>query len=225
MSIGSRIREARKKSGLTQAQLGSKVGMVQATISELETGESAGTTNIASIAHALGVSALWLETGKGSPAPSMPAVKFDQNVAPATLGSRAIPVISAIQAGAMREITIPYSLGDGYATVFVDDSYSQWAFALEIEGDSMLPKFEPGDIVIIEPEWTPRPGEYVAAKNGKQEATFKKYRQRGTDTAGNDIFELVPLNENYPILRSDETPLAIIGVMAEYRQKARKRKI
>lgn len=118
---------------------------------------------------------------------------------------------------------MPYAAGDGYATIYVDGTYSQWAFGLEIEGDSMLPKFEPGDIVIIEPEWTPRPGEYVAAKNGKQEATFKKYRQRGTDAAGNDIFELVPLNENYPIVRSDETPLAIIGVMAEYRQKARKR--
>lgn len=150
---------------------------------------------------------------------------FDRNVTPVLLGTRAIPVISAIQAGAMREITVPYSVGDGYATIYVDDTYSQWAFGLEIDGDSMLPKFEPGDIVIIEPEWQPRPGEYVAAKNGKQEATFKKYRQRGTDAVGNDIFELVPLNENYPTVRSDETPLFIIGVMAEYRQKARKRRV
>lgn len=67
MSIGTRIREARKSAKLTQAQLATKVGMKQGTLSELETGESAGTTLIASLAAALGVSAFWLETGKGLP--------------------------------------------------------------------------------------------------------------------------------------------------------------
>lgn len=147
---------------------------------------------------------------------------FDQNIVPASIGKRAIPVISSIQAGALKEITEPYELGDGYATIYTDDAYSKWAFGLEIEGDSMLPDFRPGDLVIIEPEWEPRPGEYVAAKNGKEEATFKKYRQRGTDGAGNIIFELVPLNEDYPTMRSDVTQLTIIGVMAEHRRKSRR---
>jgi len=31
------------------------------------------------------------------------------------------------------------------------------------------------------------------------------------------------LNENYPTVRSDETSLTIIGVMAEHRRKARRR--
>jgi transcriptional regulator with XRE-family HTH domain len=65
MSIGSRIREARKSAKMTQAQLAAKVGMKQGTLSELETGESDGTTLVASFAAALGVNALWLETGKG----------------------------------------------------------------------------------------------------------------------------------------------------------------
>ena len=123
----------------------------------------------------------------------------------------------------MREISQPYGVGDGYATIYVDDGYSPWVFALEIEGDSMTPDYQEGDIVIIEPEWIPRPGECVAARNGSQEATFKRYRQRGIDKAGNEIFELVPINENYPTMRSDETPLTVIGVMAEHRRKARRR--
>ena len=97
---------------------------------------------------------------------------FDTNVQPSSMGTRAIPVISAIQAGAMKEITVPYAAGDGFATIFVDDSYSRWAFGLEIDGDSMMPDYQPGDVVIIEPEWQPRPGDCVAAKNGRQEATF-----------------------------------------------------
>lgn len=67
MSIGTRIRDARKRANMTQAQLAERVGMKQATLSQLETGDSAGTTMIGSFASALGVSALWLETGKGSP--------------------------------------------------------------------------------------------------------------------------------------------------------------
>jgi phage repressor protein C with HTH and peptisase S24 domain len=65
MSIGSRIKEARKAAKLTQKELATKVGMAQASLSELETGESQSTTLVASLAAALGVSALWLETGKG----------------------------------------------------------------------------------------------------------------------------------------------------------------
>ncbi len=149
--------------------------------------------------------------------------KYDRNVLPAHAGKRAIPVISSIQAGAMKEIAEPYEPGAGYATTYTDDNYSKWAFALEIEGDSMLPEFRPGDLVIIEPEWEPRPGEYVVAKNGREEATFKKYRQRGTDESGREIFELVPLNDDYPTLRNDMTPLVILGVMAEHRRKARRR--
>ena len=225
--LKDRIVWARTRLGLTQQGLAVKSKIAQSTIASWETGARETGRKIPALAECLGVDPLWLAEGRGLPFASIKTAPadFDQNVKPVLLGTRAIPVISAVQAGAMREITVPYAVGDGYATIYVDDAYSQWAFGLEIEGDSMLPKFEPGDIVIIEPEWIPRPGEYVAAKNGKQEATFKKYRQRGTDAGGNDIFELVPLNENYPILRSDETPLAIIGVMAEYRQKARKRKI
>src|SRR5471030_1335310 len=148
---------------------------------------------------------------------------FDVNARPAAIGKRAIPVISAIQAGALREITEPYELGDGFATLYTDDDYSKWAFGLVIEGDSMSPEFRDGDLVIIEPDWEPRPGEYVAAKNGREEATFKKYRPRGIDAQGNEVFELAPLNEDYPTLRSDTTSLKIIGVMAEHRRRSRRR--
>lgn len=67
MSIGKRVREARKSAGLTQKELATKAGMTQSSLSELETGESAGTTNVATLARHLGVNAYWLETGKGEP--------------------------------------------------------------------------------------------------------------------------------------------------------------
>lgn len=69
MSIGERIRDARKRAKLTQKQLAVKIGISQGALSELETGASEGTTYVASFASALGVNALWLETGKGLPTP------------------------------------------------------------------------------------------------------------------------------------------------------------
>ncbi len=223
--LKDRIVWARTRLGLTQQGLAVKSKIAQSTIASWETGARETGRKIPALAECLGVDPLWLAEGKGLPFTSTKtdSADFDKNVKSVLLGTRAIPVISAIQAGAMREITVPYAVGDGYATIYVDDSYSQWAFGLEIDGDSMVPDYLPGDIVIIEPEWQPRPGDCVAAKNGKQEATFKKYRLRGSNAEGNDIFELVPINDNYPTVRSDETPLTIIGVMAELRRKTRRR--
>jgi SOS-response transcriptional repressor LexA len=220
----------------TPAQFGRDTGIDESRLSQVlsekyRNGKNFGEKAARAIEQAAGLPPLFLDQIDSSDAAKgrvkLHAVsdrkrEFDQNIAPASIGKRAIPVISAIQAGALKEITEPYELGDGFATLYTDDTYSKWAFGLEIEGDSMLPDFRPGDLVIIEPEWEPRPGEYVVAKNGKDEATFKKYRQRGVDETGRVIFELVPLNEDYPTMRSDVTPLTIIGVMAEHRRKSRR---
>lgn len=149
--------------------------------------------------------------------------EFDVNVTAAALGMRAIPVISNIQAGLMTEISDPYSPGDGFATEICDDDLGPYAFALEIEGDSMLPDFRPGDRIIIDPDVTPNPGDFVVAKNGRQEATFKKFRPRGSGIGGSQTFELVPLNNDYPTLNSEIDHLRIIGTMVEHRKKFRRR--
>lgn len=65
MSIGMRIKEARKEKGLSQQALAKAVGMQQPTLSALESGKTQSTSLIASFASKLGVNALWLETGLG----------------------------------------------------------------------------------------------------------------------------------------------------------------
>ena len=122
----------------------------------------------------------------------------------------------------MKEMDAPYEVGAGYAVEYTDDKLSKWAFALDIEGMSMMPEFRPGDRVIIDPELSPNPGDFVVAKNGGNEATFKKYRPRGVDEKGNEIFELVPLNEDFASMRSDTTQLQVIGVMTEHRKRYRR---
>jgi len=65
MSIGERVRKARKEKGLTQIELAKATGIAQATLSGLEKGDFKSSGYVASLASVLGVSALWLETGKG----------------------------------------------------------------------------------------------------------------------------------------------------------------
>lgn len=64
-TLGDRIRARRTELGMSQGALAKQVGLTQPTISSLERNESKVTTSIGSIAHALQVSALWLETGFG----------------------------------------------------------------------------------------------------------------------------------------------------------------
>lgn len=133
-------------------------------------------------------------------------------------GVRRVPLISWIQAGIWTEIVNTFAPGDADDWLITSDKVSDRSFVLKIRGNSMEPDFKEGDTVVIDPNVTPRPGSFVAARNGREEATFKKYRPRSIDMVGNEIFELVPLNEDYPIMRSDETPITIIGTMVEHRR-------
>lgn len=172
------------------------------------------------IEQAVGKPTGWMDQSHTDVAPAQP---FDENVKPASDKSlRPIPVISSVQAGALRDMENPYPPGAGYAYEYTDQDLSEWAFALDVEGLSMLPDFRPGDRIMVDPEIAPNPGDYVVARNGSEQATFKKYRPRGIDAAGNLIFELVPLNDDYPTLRSDTESLSVIGVVTEHRKKLRR---
>lgn len=64
-TIADRLKEARQELGWNQAQLAAQVGVAQSTIGNIEAGQRKRPRELLSIAKALGVSAEWLETGKG----------------------------------------------------------------------------------------------------------------------------------------------------------------
>jgi len=64
-TIGARVKQARTQARLTQVALAKKTGIKQSTVSDLERGENMKSAYIAQIAHACGVSPLWLATGRG----------------------------------------------------------------------------------------------------------------------------------------------------------------
>ncbi|MFQ1656085.1 LexA family protein [Aeromonas veronii] len=207
-----RIRELRKKHGLTQQKLGELIGVKKSSISQWENDEhSPSGDNLAQLSKVFGVSAHWLATGKGSPELS--------NVEPAVIpqGNR-VPILSYVQAGNWREMCEQATTFDGNVEyVSAGGEIGPYGFGLWLRGDSMLPQFKEGDLIIVDPDESPQPGDYVVAKNGSNEATFKKYRPRGIDENGQEVFELVPLNDDYPTMHSDRQHIQIIGVMVEHR--------
>lgn len=80
MSTGKRIRGLRKTLGLTQGQLAKAAGVAQASISELESGESQqprGDT-LVRVAKALQVDPDWLVSGAGNPSRAVKADTEEQ---------------------------------------------------------------------------------------------------------------------------------------------------
>jgi SOS-response transcriptional repressor LexA len=84
----------------------------------------------------------------------------------------------------------------------------------------MRPEFREGDVVVIDPAIVPRPGDFVVGSS-QHGATFRKYRPRGPNANGEEVFELAPLNEDYPSMRSDITAITLVGTMVEHRRYRR----
>lgn len=216
-TLAERLKEARSDKGLSQTALAKLVGIGQATVASIENGRNRGSTYITKIARVLNVSPEWLADGIGDKSAS----RLDNNVRPITTPGRQVPIIDYVQAGMWHEIADPFPPGAAFEYIISFSELSDSAFALRIRGDSMSPEFVEGDVIVVDPAVAPRPGSFVVAKNGGEEATFKKYRSRGIDQHGDDIFELVPLNDDYPTLRSDETHCFVIGTAVEVRKQLR----
>lgn len=207
---------------MSQDELAKRIGITRVSISKWESGLNQPKGRyLNDLAEALGVTVDWLLTGSGDTpelAEEQPIPGY-HNVEPAVIpqGNR-VPILSYVQAGNWREMCEQATTFDGnveYVSAGID--IGPRGFGLWLRGNSMTPIFNEGDLVIVDPDESPRPGDYVVAKNGSEGATFKKYRPRGIDEHGQEVFELVPLNDDYPSMHSDRQHIEIIGVMVEHR--------
>lgn len=223
-TIGQRIRARRIALKMTQRELSAATGYSHAIVSQWEN-DLSKPKNTLLVARALRTSMEWLLTGEGNEDDLSVTVSSDGviNVVPAPIGLRQIPIISYVQAGCWTESCECRAVDGSIETINTDLDLGSMAFALEVRGDSMAPEILEGDVVVIDPDVDPLPGDIVAAKNGSHEATIKQYRPRGTNDQGQEYFELVPLNPVYPTMRSDHHHVTIIGVMME-RRRYRRRK-
>lgn len=219
MKMSDRIKSRRLKRGMTQEELAKNVGVSRVSISQWERGDTSPKgENFYKLAKSLLASPEWLIDGSGSP----DKYQF-QNVTTGKIENQQIPVLSYVQAGSFAPCASKVDEGV-YEYVHAATDVSSSTFAVWVKGNSMEPDFSDGDLIIIDPDITPLPGDFVIAKNGDEEATFKKYRPRGYKKDGSEIFELVPLNEDYPKLSSETCPITIIGKVIEHRKFFKRRR-
>ena len=217
-SVGERIRRLRKSLGLTQVKLAQMLGIKAPSVVQWESDKTnLSGENLLNAAKLFGVTPDYILYGgeiEQSAAPNMEMAQPDIH---------RIPVISYVQAGVWTAPNEIRECDGNMAYITTDLDLGDRAFAIVIRGNSMEPEFTEGDLVLIDPDEPLHPGDFVVAKNGEEEATFKKYRPRGYSEDGKEIFELAPLNDDYATMRSDRQPIQIIGTMVEHRRRRRRR--
>ena len=150
-SLGDRVRERRRALGLSQPQLAKKVGgITYQAIQQLEGG--GGSRHLVPIARALGVTAEWLQDGVG-PSPS--------KAVPLRPGSAdKLRVLGMAECGADG-----WSLWNGDVIDLIDRPAGLIgvpnAYAVYVVGESMAPRYHPGEVVHIHPGRPVDVGAYV----------------------------------------------------------------
>ncbi|UOD28755.1 helix-turn-helix transcriptional regulator [Massilia violaceinigra] len=180
---------------MTQIALSEKSGLKQSTLSDLERGKSAGTTHLAQVAQALGVNALWLETGRGGrDSVSAPSAALDllPGAMPVIVGdddedSVKIPMVTLhLQAGMTGFQTENDRRGGGSCNVpkrFIAEQRLDPArlIAIHVRGDSMEGSLYDNDLVVINTADTKPVDGVVFAVNYEGEAVVKRMARDAGD--------------------------------------------
>jgi len=211
-TIGERFKWARDQRGMSQEDAATAAGVSQGTVGNLESGIRKKPRDLLSLARAVRARPEWLENGRG------PWEVDDANVASVDLG-KAVPLISWVQAGTFCDVED--WLPPGEADEWVEPQAStpgKHAFALRVVGDSMtspIPgdrSFPDGAVIIVDPERSAGPGDFVVAKDvDTQQATFKRLMHDG------GRWFLKPLNPSYPTVEIDDPGIRVIGRVIEFR--------
>lgn len=125
-----------------------------------------------------------------------------------------IPIISSVQAGAWTSISDQFYTHHADEWQLTPTKVSKDAFALKVEGDSMLnpygfPSIPQGSVVIVDPQIAAKSSDIVVAKlHSNDQATIKKLIVDYPNTY------LKPLNPDYKTLLIDKKTL-IVGVVKQ----------
>lgn len=174
--------------------------------------------NLLKASKFLNVNPNWLATGNGSPSATNMKNQNKElsNIIFRDLNLHKIPVLDYVQAGFWHEVVYDGTTPHSYTYTDYMGTNPEAIFSVIVQGESMEPEFKEGDMLIVDASISPKPGSYVIAQNGSYEATFKKYRVLSHDEYGRDIFELIPLNNDFPKLSSLTHEIRIIGVVIRH---------
>ena len=118
-----------------------------------------------------------------------------------------VPMLGFAQAGAGGYFDdAGFPAGQGWEEIDLPAGAGEGAYALRVQGDSMLPLYRDGDVLIVEPAATVRKGDRVVVKTATGEVMAKVLARRNAKAV-----ELVSVNPAHP---DRNLPVAEIEWMA-----------
>lgn len=166
-TLSERIKSAMSDKGMKQIELAAAVGLTRGAVSLWMNGTTKELTseNLVNAARALGVSPIWLATGRGEKTPSTPAeVNLDKNC-----NYPAIQRVKFRISAGMTGFGIE-PIAEGCAPIVFSRKWYERngydpakLFAIKVSGDSMVPGIYDGDWVVINTaDTTPKDGAVFA---------------------------------------------------------------
>ena len=203
--FAQRLKELRKRSGVSQAALAGLLGVTQQAVGKWESGRATpDPQTLARIAANFSVSADYLLGCIDDPAALKAAVGHAEN-------EHLIPIIGTVRAG-FGALAFEEDCGEEYANVKDPNRY----FYLLVRGDSMEPRISDGDLALVRRQNTLESGELGVLVYGDGEGTLKKFVRRGNTVI------LQPFNSAYTpqiIMGEDLEHLYIVGKVVETRAR------
>ncbi|TCK44014.1 phage repressor protein C with HTH and peptisase S24 domain [Paraburkholderia sp. BL8N3] len=177
----------------------SKVAAAAKTTDEVVAGWLSGKTKQIGVDHAValqeefGVNSVWLMLGKGS---RKTAIRYNDPYEPIPITNwKPIPVVGMAQLGDnghWADLEYPVGHGDGYVDFPTKDPD---AYALKCEGDSMRPRIQDGEFVVIEPNQPVEAGDDVLLKAIDGRVMVKRFLYK---RAGRT--HLISVNDSHPAM-------------------------
>jgi len=113
---------------------------------------------------------------------------------PLSTQASTVPLIGFAQAGAGGFFDdAGFPAGQGWDLIELPATAGEGAYALEVQGDSMLPLYRHGDMLVVQPNAPVRKGDRVVVKTTTGEVMAKVLEKR---TAA--AIELISLNPDHP---------------------------
>jgi phage repressor protein C with HTH and peptisase S24 domain len=106
-----------------------------------------------------------------------------------------VPLLGLAQAGAGGYFDDSgYPVGEGWELIELPVQPGEVAYALQVQGDSMLPVYRDRDVIIVEPGATVRKGDRVVVRTTTGEVMAKVLQKRNARE-----IELMSINPDHPL--------------------------
>lgn len=192
--LGARLRQWRKREGLTQAGLAAKLGLSRSSIANFETGVAEPTPEVVEKLNRLGMAT--------APEVGPPLIPASQLLVPITY-------IGAIAASNPVNWTDPFE-SETFEFVPPEMGDARGRFACRIESDSMMPLLEPLDVCVFQRTDVPKIGHVILFRSHERLVTVKQLKHNGVN------YLLHPLNPTYDDAPANGQMLGfLVGIVRE----------